>query len=42
LWTPSDVVGRWRERARYEPRIGERERRALLGGWADALARVRA
>jgi glycerol kinase len=41
-WTVSDVRAGWREGARYEPRIGEDERRALLAGWADALARTRA
>jgi glycerol kinase len=42
LWTLSDVAAGWRARARYEPRMGESERRALLGGWADALDRARA
>jgi glycerol kinase len=41
-WTVSDVRDSWREGARYEPRMGEEERRALLAGWADALARARA
>jgi len=36
-WTMSDVRDGWRERARYEPRMSEDERRALLAGWADAL-----
>jgi glycerol kinase len=40
-WTVSDVRDGWREGARYEPRIGEDERRTLLAGWADALARAR-
>ena len=31
----------WRERARYEPRMGEDERASLLAGWNDALARAR-
>jgi glycerol kinase len=42
LWTVSDVRDGWRERTRFEPRIGEDERAALLAGWADALARARA
>jgi glycerol kinase len=42
LWTVSDVHSGWRERARFEPRIGEQERAALLAGWAAALARARA
>jgi glycerol kinase len=41
LWTVSDVRDSWRERRRYEPRIGEDERFGLLAGWRDALARAR-
>jgi glycerol kinase len=41
VWTLSDVSSGWRERVRYEPQMGEDERRALLSGWADALARAR-
>jgi glycerol kinase len=41
LWTVSDVRDAWRERRRYEPRMGEDERAGLLAGWADALARAR-
>jgi glycerol kinase len=41
LWTVADVRDSWRERARYEPRIGEDERAGLLAGWADALTRAR-
>ena len=41
MWTVSDVRDAWRERARYEPRMGEDERAGLLAGWADALARAR-
>ena len=37
LWTVSDVRDSWREGARYEPRMGEDERAALLAGWDDAL-----
>ena len=40
-WTLSDVFARWREGARYEPRLGQDERETLLAGWADALARTR-
>jgi glycerol kinase len=39
--TVSEVGKAWRERARYEPRMSEDERAALLAGWADALARTR-
>ncbi len=41
LWTISDVRDSWRERRRYEPRMGEDERAGLLAGWAGALARAR-
>jgi glycerol kinase len=41
MWTLSDVAGGWRERARFEPRMGEQEREALLDGWTRALARAR-
>jgi glycerol kinase len=41
-WTVSDVRDGWREGARYEPRMGEDERRALLAGWSEALGRARA
>jgi glycerol kinase len=40
-WTVSDVRTAWREGARYEPRMGEEEREALLAGWAGALERAR-
>jgi glycerol kinase len=40
-WTVSDVRESFRERERYEPRMGEDERAGLLAGWADALARTR-
>ncbi len=38
-WTPQRVAEMWREAARYEPRMGEAEREALLAGWHEALAR---
>jgi glycerol kinase len=40
-WTVSDVRDGWREGARYVPRMDADERRALLSGWNDALARAR-
>jgi glycerol kinase len=40
-WTLSDVRSGWRERARYEPRMGDDERMTLLAGWDDALRRAR-
>jgi glycerol kinase len=42
LWTVSDVGAGWRERARFEPRMGAQERAELLAGWAQALAQARA
>ncbi len=41
LWTVSDVRAGWRERARFEPLMGEGERACLLAGWHGALARAR-
>jgi len=35
------VAERWREAARYEPRMGADERRALLADWSRALERSR-
>jgi glycerol kinase len=40
-WTVSDVAGAWRERRRYEPRMGDDQRSALLDGWNRALIRAR-
>jgi glycerol kinase len=40
LWTVGDVGDGWRERARFEPRMGAGEREALLAGWHDAVARA--
>ncbi|HZL48940.1 MAG TPA: glycerol kinase GlpK [Solirubrobacteraceae bacterium] len=41
MWTVADVRDGWRERTRYEPRMGEDERAGLLAGWADALSCAR-
>ncbi len=41
LWTVSDVRDGWRERVRFESRMGEGERACLLAGWHGALARAR-
>ncbi len=35
-----DLAGRWRRQARFEPRLDEDERRALLAGWDKAMLRV--
>jgi glycerol kinase len=40
LWTVADVREGWRERVRYEPRMGEDERACLLAGWHGALERA--
>jgi glycerol kinase len=41
LWTAEQVREMWRERARYEPAMGEDEREELLGRWHEALERSR-
>ncbi|MCD6728297.1 MAG: glycerol kinase GlpK [Solirubrobacteraceae bacterium] len=41
LWSQQRVGELWRERARYEPRIGADERAALLDDWRRALDRAR-
>jgi glycerol kinase len=40
-WTEEDTRAMWREARRYEPRMGEDERRALLAQWRRALDRAR-
>ena len=40
-WTIEDVAARWREAARFEPRMGDDERETLLAGWRRALERAR-
>jgi glycerol kinase len=42
LWTIDHVASSWRERARYEPAIGEDQREQLLSDWHRALSRARA
>ncbi len=39
VWSPGRVGEMWRQAARYEPRMGEDEREALLAGWREALRR---
>jgi glycerol kinase len=41
VWTVDQVSGLWREAARYEPRMSDDERHALLGRWRDAVDRSR-
>ena len=41
LVTEDAVPGLWRERARYEPRMSEAERQALLDEWHRAVERSR-
>jgi glycerol kinase len=40
-WSAEQVAEMWREAARYEPRMGEDEREALLSDWHSALERSR-
>jgi len=40
-WSAAQVGEMWREAARYEPRMGEDEREALLAEWHRALDRSR-
>ncbi len=40
-WTIDDVARNWRERSRYEPRLEDQSRRALLHDWHRALERSR-
>jgi glycerol kinase len=40
-WSADQVAEMWREAARYEPRMGEDEREALLAEWHRALDRAR-
>ena len=40
-WTLEQVSGLWREAARYEPRMGDDERRSLLEQWRRAVERSR-
>src|SRR4249919_3958184 len=40
-WTAEQVGEMWKEAARYEPRMDEEERRALLADWRRALDRSR-
>ena len=39
-WTEAQTREMWREAARYEPRMQERERERLLAGWRRALERA--
>jgi glycerol kinase len=41
VWTTERVREMWREADRYEPRMGEDERRQLLADWQRALERSR-
>ncbi|HEU4976132.1 MAG TPA: glycerol kinase GlpK [Baekduia sp.] len=40
VWTEEDVRGLWTEARRYEPRMGDDERQALLADWRRALQRA--
>jgi glycerol kinase len=41
VWTRDEVAARWREAARYEPRMEADEREALLADWRRAVDRAR-
>jgi glycerol kinase len=41
-WSEEDTRAMWREAARYEPRMSEDERAALLRNWSRAVERSRA
>jgi glycerol kinase len=41
VWGPAEVVRRWREAARYEPRMSADQREALQAGWGRAVERAR-
>jgi glycerol kinase len=41
VFSQDQVVRNWRERSRYEPRMGDDEQRHLLGQWQRAVARSR-
>jgi glycerol kinase len=40
VWSQDRVVSSWRERARYEPRMGDDERESLLADWRRAVERA--
>jgi glycerol kinase len=39
VWSQADVTRGWRERARFEPSMGDDERASAVAGWRDALRR---
>jgi glycerol kinase len=41
VWGGEEVAAMWREAARYEPRMGDEERQALLAEWHRAVERSR-
>jgi glycerol kinase len=41
MWTLDQVSALWREAVRYEPKMGEDERRSLLDRWRRAVERSR-
>jgi glycerol kinase len=41
VWSQDRVVSGWRERARFEPRMGDDERETLLADWGRAVERAR-
>lgn len=41
VWERDEVAERWREAARYEPKMEQDERETLLDGWRSALERAK-
>jgi glycerol kinase len=41
VWSQDRVVSGWRERGRYEPRMGDDERAGLVADWLRAVERAR-
>jgi glycerol kinase len=41
VWSQDAVVRGWRERARFEPRMGDDERESLLADWHRAVVRAK-
>jgi glycerol kinase len=41
VWTVDEVGALWREAARFEPRMGEDERRSLMESWRRAVERAK-
>jgi glycerol kinase len=40
-WTQAEVREMWRQAARYEPRISDDQRQAMLSDWTRAVERAK-